>query len=415
MSTVTWRGDAQAIAQVNTLTVGGTPVNGQAYNVLINGKTVTYTSTGTDTTATIASSLQALLTGARIGEFGEITWTVSGSVITATAATAGVPFTQTSSVGAGTGTLTTTTTVTGSGPNDVSLAANWSTGSLPASGDDVTLANSTSGLLYNLSALSAVTLNSLTIDSTFTGNIGLPRTNANGYVEYRPTYWQIGATTVTTLAGTGGGSGRIRLDLGSAATTLNINATGSPIDQGKPALQLKAINAANVLNILQGNVGVAVEPGELSTLVTINIGYQSSQQTDVTLTLGSGCTLTTINQDGGSLTVNSNVTTLTQRGGNLIVYGTAAITTLDIESGNCRWQSSGTLGTVTLGSSGGGGSLDFSRDPRTRTVTNLTLNSGTTLLDPNKTVTFTNPLYLQRCGLDQVKLDLGADFHLARS
>src|ERR1700736_2287329 len=116
MATPRWRGDAPAVKQVNTATVGGTAAGGQVYTVTINGKTVSYTAAGGDTNNTIAGALQALLAASTIPEFQEVAWTVATNVITGTSAVAGRPFTNTSSA-TGTGTLVRATTTASSGPN----------------------------------------------------------------------------------------------------------------------------------------------------------------------------------------------------------------------------------------------------------------------------------------------------------
>jgi hypothetical protein len=309
-------------------------------------------------------------------------------------------------------TFTLSTPTASAGPNDWSTAANWSTGSVPVNSDDVYLTNTSNAILYGLNQ-SGVSLNSINSDSTFTGTCGLPLSNPNGYVEYRPRYLQVGFTTLNHGAGTGSGSGRVLLDGGTVQWTANVFSTGSPADQGVPALVLKGTNAGNVLNVQQGTVGVATDAGDVSTVATIRIGSQQSQQTDVNLTLGDGCTLTTISQYGGQLFFADNVTTLTMFGGTATALEAAAVGTLSLQKGATYYhESSGTITTATVG---GSARLDFSRDPRARTVTNLTVAAGGTLVDSNKTVTFTNPFLLQNCTLNDVTLDLGANFNLQRS
>lgn len=411
MGTKIWISGAPSISQVSSLTVGGTAATGQVYTVSMginNTKTVSYTATGADTNTTIAAALQALLAASTYPEFQEETWAnPSAGVITATAKTAGVPFTVTASA-TGTGTLTASTTTTSSGPNDVSLAANWSTNALPTTGDDVYVTGTSQGLLYNLSALSSVVLGTLTVDTTFTGQIGLPAQNANGYEEYRPRYWQIQTPTETYLAGSGAGAPLIQRDNGSQAWSVNVAATGSPIVQGRPALLLKGSSGSNVLTVTRGVVGSAIDPGDTATWQTVNIGYQTSQRTDVTLTLGAGCTVATIDQTGGIVNVLTSVTTWTQQAGTTSFYGTGTLTTLDVEGGTFAYQSNGTCTTLTVGTSG---TVDYRSDPRSRTVTNATVYG--TLLDPNKTVTFTNPISFPQ-GLPSGTM-LGTGIHLQRS
>ena len=98
---------------------------------------------------------------------------------------------------------------------------------------------------------------------------GLPRFNAGSYVEYRPTFVQVGATTVNIGTGSGSGSGRIKHDAGSVACTWNVLGAGSSSEQGLPAVQLKGTNAANVLDVQKGTVGVALDAGSVSTLATL--------------------------------------------------------------------------------------------------------------------------------------------------
>ncbi len=411
MTTKIWISGAPQIAQVTTATVAGTPAVSQVYTVSMginNTKTVSYTALVSDTNTTIATALQALLAASTYPEFVEETWAnPSAGVITATGNTAGVPFTLTSSA-TGTGTFVSSTTTTNSGPNDVNLAANWSTNALPANGDDVYITGTGQGLLYNLDALAAIVLNTLTFDTTFTGQCGLLAQNANGYEEYRPRYFQIKTPTETYLAGTGGGSQLIQRDNGSQAWTVNVSATGSPITQGRPALLLKGSSGSNVLTVTRGVVGSAIDPGDTAVWATVNVGYQTSQRTDVTLTLGSGCTVTTIDQTGGIVNAFTSATTWTQQAGTAYLYGTGTITTLDVEGGTFLYQSNGTCTTLTVGTNG---TADYRSDPRSRTVTNSTVYG--TLLDPNKTVTFTNPVSFPQ-GVPSTTM-LGTEIHLQRS
>ena len=190
MATNLWRGDAAAAAQVDVITPASVAA-GNTFSIAINGKTVRYT-TAAGTVADVCTGLATQLAASTIAEFQEIAWTTDGaSTITATANNPGVPFTQASSALGGSATLTTSHTVASAGPKDWSTAANWSTGSVPVSGDDVVFTNSANPFLYGLSQASVV-LDSLTIDQSFTGTVGNPRNNASGYLEYRPTYLAVG-------------------------------------------------------------------------------------------------------------------------------------------------------------------------------------------------------------------------------
>lgn len=414
MATLRWKGNAQAIAQVNTVTVGGTPAAAQVYSVTINGKTVSYTAIGGDTNSTIATALAALLAAATApAEFADVTWTVLAAVITGTSATPGVPFTNTS-VATGTGTLVTATATANTGPNNWDVAANWSTGSVPVTGDTVFLEGSAVSIQYGL-AQSAVTLAALNILASFTGDIGLPETRvgtAGSYLEYRAQYLAIGATVVIIGDGVGQGSSRIKLDAGTVQTTLSVKQTSTGAEPNLEALQWKGTHVANVVNVLRGSVAIAGYGGDVATVATLTVGFITSQSTDATVRCGPGCTLTTINMSGGTLEINSGATTIIKGSGNLTIKGAANVTTLTDDAGTTVYQGTGTITTANVGNAA---TLDFSQDMRARTVTTCNLYSGAALADPFGTVVFTNPLHLLRCRIADVRMDVGVNRNLAVS
>jgi hypothetical protein len=82
-----------------------------------------------------------------------------------------------------------------------------------------------------------------------------------------------------------------------------------------------------------------------------------------------------------------------------------------VDGGTLLWQSTGTVTTLRVSD---GGTADYSEDIRPRTVTNCSLSSRAALLDPFRTVTFTNPIALARCKLAELReLDLGTHITLA--
>lgn len=411
MGTVIWKGNAQDVAQVNTHTIGGTAANGQVYTITINTKTVTYTADGSDDNDSIAAALQALLAASTIPEFAEVTWTVAAAVITGTAATAGVPFTATSGA-TGTGTLVAATSTAATGKNFWDNVNNWDTGAVPVDADDVYLENSAVSVLYGLSQ-SSIDLASLNIAASFTGTVGLPDTNPLGYREYRTTYLTLGtATALNVGSGPGSGSGRLRISVGSNACTATVNGTAQGLDSNVPALLLKGTSASNVLNANRGSIGVAFLAGETATLATVRVGSRGSPATDVALDLGSGCTLTTVTQAGGTVTARSNVTTWNLSAGTAELLGTATLTTANLDGGTLYYSTSGTLTTANVRT---GAALDFSRDLRARTVTNCTLQATAALSDSQRVAVFTNGISLSGCTNAEVSLDLGANINIART
>lgn len=412
MSTLTWRGDAPAIAQVDTLTVGGTIEADDVFKMTINGKTLNVVA-GSTVASTVATTIATAWNACPIPEFKEITaLATTGGALTLTADAAGKPFTvtvATTEAGGGAAdaqTFTRASTVASSGPNDWSTAANWSGGVLPANGDSVVLENSKSDILYGLDQ-SAVTLASLSVSQTFLATVGLPRTNAGGYVEYRPQYLRIGATTCTLGVGNGQGSGRIKIDFYSIQTTCAVLNSGSAAETGVPSILLKGTHASNVLNLTKGSVGVAFFAGETATLATVNCGYLSNVNGDSNLTLGGGVTLTTVKQSGGAIVAASNITTLTQYAGTLTLQGTATIDTATIE-GTLFDQSTGTFTTLTVL-----GKYDRRQSMAAKTCTNVTLYRGAEWHDPFHAVTLTNGIVLAQATPGEVTLDIAPNLTLS--
>ena len=401
-----WLGAAQYTAQVQTITVTADDA-ATTYKVTIGAATISILGTGTGA-ANTAAALQAALSASTDPRFLEISWTnvAASAVITATANTIGTPFTMTTSVSGGAGTIGSPSTVTAnSSPSDVDNALNWSNAAVPANGDVVTLDDSSVPLLWNLGTLSAVTLTSLTIAASFTGTIGLPEVNTSGsapYEEYRSTYWAIGSTTTIIGNGTGGGSGRIKLDNGSVAASIIVLSMGSPIDANLEAFLWKGTSGSNTMTIDAGSVGIAVFGNEVATVTPLinNTG---------TVRCGTGTTLTTVTTYGGTTTLNSAATTVKMYGGNLVAY-IGAITTLSVISGTAQYGGTSTITTLNVSV---GATIDFSIDPRSKTVTNANFYNGSTLNDPLGSVTFTNPIALVDCTIGDVTLNLRRNLTLA--
>lgn len=405
MSTLSWTGDAPAIAQVDTITVGGTWATNDLAKITINGNVVQFTVGATTTIAAVCAGLAAAWNASTVKEAMEITAAAGATTVTLTADAAGKPFTATVSKTSTSGTISTTTTVANGSPNDWANASNWSSGSVPANGDTVILENSKIDILYGLDQ-HAVTLAALNIAQSFTGTIGLPRTNSSGYVEYRPQYLQIGATLCTIGRGDGQGSGRIKIDFYSIQTTCTIQNSGSAAESGVPSILLKGTHASNVLNLVKGSVGVAFFAGESATIATVNVGYYANVNGDSTLIMGSGVSLTTIKQSGGSVVAESNVTTLTQYGGAFTMRGAATIATATIE-GTLFDESTGTFTTLTIL-----GKYDRRHSMAAKTCINISLYKGAEWHDPFKCVSYYNPINLAECSLEDVTLDIAPNCSL---
>lgn len=405
-------GSAPKVAQVTSFVFAGTWEATDVINITIGSKTLSVVA-GSTTVATVVLNVltawNALDTPdpTAYPEFNEITASQNSGTLILTSDTLGKPFSvsiTTTETGGGAAdaqtidggaTSTGTNTVTNSGPNVVSLASNWEGGVAPVDGDDVIFDSGNVDVLYDLNQ-NGVTPASILIDRGYTGKIGLPATNEDvqntPYHEYRETYLRYGTSgDATNIAVTiRGGGRRIKYSAGSSQATFRVDGTGTREDDGIPCCLLKGTHASNALHVSKGDVGFAFFGGETGTLVTLNESFQTNQDGDSQVMLGAGVTLTApaIVQSGGTLETNSAITSTSSvviYGGTFTHQGTGGIAAgLAVRGGTCIYNSNGTLGGNTVIS--GGGHLDFSRDLRSKTVSNAVNIYGETskFSDPNK-------------------------------
>ncbi len=393
MATTYWTGNGMNVAQVESATVTAVAASAPL-TATLNGKTVTYTMSGTDTTSTAAAAFQALLSASSILEFGEITFTVSTNVVTATASNPGTPFAGmtgglvfTAAGGAAVTQASVTANVSQSDPGN---ANNWlraGVASLPQNGDDVIVADSSIPIKWNLSALAAVQFASYTRYQSYVGSIGLPQNNPNGYTEWRQKYFQFigsGTLTMTLGFGAGGGPSGERYDVGAQRITANILASGSSSDDF--AVRILGTNAANVLNVLGTTVGVAMLPAEVSTIASATVDGGGSLSLGPLVTFSGA--LAIINGSADIACVPGSITA--RAGSTLTIESTGGtLASLDAEGGtNVNYLSNTTLTLLTLRTSS---TFDKSGDLRALTITSSVIDGDScTLNDPNSTITFTN-------------------------
>ena len=403
MADTHFRGDATAVAQVNT----ATPANVESTDIfalIINGKSVTFTASAA-TVANVTAGLTAAWNISTVPEFMEVTAVDSTTHVTLTADTPGKPFTVTATATDGGGTDTQTLaiaiTTANDGPN-VWSANNFSEGSLPGSGDDVWIADSDVDIKYMPAA--AVDVDSVNIFASYTGEIGLPRTNTDGstdYTEYRTRFLETDTSEVNIGEGAGDGSGRVMLNFGTTATLCTVYTTASAADDTAHAVQLKGGAALGALRVLDGTVDVAHVGGDTGTFPTITVTGSS------TVALWDGVSVTTLNVEGNStVELRTTCTTLTTRNsGSVTVTGVGAITTLDVLGGVVDHRGSGTVTTANVGS---GGKLSFDDNIHsTITVANATMEKGSALWDNRTIVSFSSGIDLGNNQLSDVDLQLG--------
>jgi hypothetical protein len=243
---------------------------------------------------------------------------------------------------------------TGTTSGDWSVTTNWSTGSIPANGDEVVIDGRSTRAITSGLAQSAVTVASLRIDLSNVYDVGLAATPL-----------AIGATKVEIgRSETGGanasGASLIHINFGTVQATVYVYDTNTSGSSGLEPLVIRGTHASNALHVYDGVVGVATaDPGHVATVATINVEGGK-------LRIADGCTLTTINQTDGLIELDSAFTTLNQTAGEITTRGTGAITTANV-AGTANLMSTGTITTLNIY---GNGIADFSGNATARTVTN---------------------------------------------
>ena len=405
MATKIWIGKAASVAQI-TKVVFSSIVSTNTYSVTINGKTVSAVAASTSLGDLIDALVNAWNSSAE-PEHREMVAarredpTLSGLQLTGT--TAGLPSTVTAS--ATTGTATVTEPTAASGPNFWSVAANWSGGTLPAAADDIIVRDTDVSILYGLT--DTTNYASLTVDSSFTGTIGLPDLNPAGYTEYRTTLLTLGtgsAITVTLGNGVGSFSGRIRLDVQGSNVTYTVNGAGTQGSVQYP-FELKNPGSGSTVRAYAG--GVVVSSSTTGNVATLDIIQRDTIQNPPSVNIKSEITTTTITIYGGALLVEGAATTLVAREqARVTVAKASAIGTVKVsDQAVINWESSG--GITTKLHVEQGGKIDFGRVGTTKTIAACDLYATGALLDPLDKLTFTAGVVLQACRLADVTLDLG--------
>lgn len=143
-------------------------------------------------------------------------------------------------------------------------------------------------------------------DARYTGKLGLPRVNKDGkYQEYRTRFLKAWIDDVRIGRGDGSGSQRCHLDTGASATTLQLQ-TSQGAAEGAPAVQWLGTGTGNMLEILGGNFGVAIDPEQTAE-------FDSLLMRNGQVLIGRDVAVGDIERTGGTLrmlgaTVDGNVT-----------------------------------------------------------------------------------------------------------
>ncbi|MBL4700333.1 hypothetical protein JYU15_02285 [bacterium AH-315-I18] len=414
MATHYWKGHAPAVSQVTTLTPSGT-MGSETFTITVGDTSLIYTAGPSDTASVIAIALRDLWNNSAHPYHSSITASQNTDVLSLTATVSGTPF-QVTAQATGAATLTVATPTANSGPNDWSTAGNWSNASLPVNADVVIFSNNSVPVLFGLDQ-SLITLNTLHIEQSYTGKIGLPdelftvdsNTTDSTQCEYRQTYLAVSADNVHIGQHAGSttpsGAGRIKLNTGIIQTQLHVHQTASlASDSHHQVVRWVGDHVNNVVRILRGKLGIASNlPGESATISQLYIGQAGSLGSDALVVIGQDVTLTQLNQAGGSVILSCDVDQIQQSAGSLVTLGQALLNTVTL-AGQTDFEHIGDITSLTLRSNA---QVDFSRQSQARTIgtcklhnaASLNLNNGNPL-----SISFTNGIDYVQTSPDQVNI-----------
>lgn len=263
-------GSASGVNEVQTITLTGVPTGG-TFTVTYSGQTtsaIAYNaSAGTVQTALIALSnigpSDVVVTGSAGGPY---TVTFGGTL--AATNLAEMTASGASLTGGSSQAIAVDAVTASSGPNHWDTAANWLPSGAPANGDDVRFEIGSVNCLYGL-AQSAVTLASFHVSMRYSGQIGLPRLNSSGYLEYRATELAIGATSILIGHGDGSGPSKVSLNVGSVAAAIEIRDSGGSSESGIPAVTWRGTSSSNTIQQYGGDLGIAQYSDQSATVATL--------------------------------------------------------------------------------------------------------------------------------------------------
>lgn len=381
MANTFWRHPADTdVAQVWKGTIT-TTTNGHTYTVTItddDGTTaaITYTVVNPpDTTTTLVATGFITAWNASTNPLvSRFTASQSSGQVILTSDTAGNPAVFSTS-GSGTWSGTGNTTAN-SGNNDYATAKNWYLDAVPASTNDVLFEAGSVAVKYSLNQ-SAVDIADFRVMPGCSSQFGRFDLGIGHYLRIDPDLFRYE------------GSGSLAMfDIGSAAISPYIAATGSPATTGRHTVYIKGSAIASLF-VDKGNVGIAQLDGDTATITTLYIGYVSTQASDANVTVGSGTTLTTLNQNGGVCELKAAATTVTVAAGStsFTTSGSGAITTLNVYGGTVYLNSTGTITTINIYD---GATVYLSKNRAGRTVTTTNFYGTTGALYTGSWITHTN-------------------------
>jgi len=411
MATSNWIGGTTAVAQVDTLTPGGTIEIGDLFVVTMEAerRATTYAlsvaATGTTVNQTCIDIVTAWnasthklctpITAGYVGTAGSYT------AVTLTADVAGVPFyssVSTTEAGGGAAddqTFARATTTDNAGPNDWYTAANWEAGTLPQPDDNLVIDNGAQSILYGLDQ-SSVGYGVVTIGQSFispgqVGSIDLPL------------LLQCDILIVGSHAGSlePVGSPLIRIELSGTPSVFIYNSAFAGLGYRSP---IELTGAAGNVHVYKGKVAFAPMAGETWTCTAAYFGYVSVQDEDCEIKGGQAAAFPVLNVSGGVVSVQNSPEVVNIDGGELTLSGANDIDTIVVNGGTLNLDNANLIGTYTI--NGGtaylnkhgvmtlanlyGGYTNWLKLRTARTVTSTNYSAGARFAFDPATLTQTN-------------------------
>ena len=412
MALKAWAARQQHRAQVDEIVLAS-GISGVTYGITINGKTISFLTSGTVTAIGLQSGILSGLLASTEPEFLEITWAAFGSGLRATAVTPGKPFTYTVAHSpAGSGFFDTSGVVTNLSPSDWGDGTNFDPSGLPASADTVTFDGKVqTPALWRLDALSGVQLSALEVLSAFGGSeaqIGLSELDEDGdYPQYRPRYLGISADVVNVGKDVGPGIRLFKMDQGNSGLEFNVYRTGTAKEQNRSATTWKSLNTSGRANVYNGSMDFAILGNESGRLITLNVGPNGGAGSPrVNLGFGTDMASGTLNLSVGTVNLNGRLHTLNHKIGTGTIQGSGTILDFNVNGGTVNHQGTGPIGSIELTAPGATLNLG-NAGPRLVISGTTTMKAGSSLQDAGFRGTYASGIILDGCTLPQVTINLG--------
>ena len=265
---------------------------------------------------------------------------------------------------------------TGATDGDFNTATNWSTGSVPVTGDLVTIPTGVTRAIDTNLDQSA---------KNFAGILVQPGSKVQVGASGNPLKCAVDKSGGASYTGIVSHFGDKAFYLKAAHATLDINLVLVDSDNMTLALQIDDDATAQILALrcLKGRTEAAPS---ITALPHVEVGRRSNPDSDVDLLLDTHATnvVGMLIQNGGLVTLKREATDVIAAGGLLIASGTEPITNLYGAGGTIEYNTTGTLALAVMAA----GFLDFTKDYQAKTVTSLySMRPATIARHPGITIT----------------------------